>query len=203
MNSRPTASKKENSLLAAVRRCTLCSGLPLGPKPILQVHTTAKILIAGQAPGRRAHERGVPFDDPSGDRLRNWLGIDRAVFYDKSKIAILPMGFCYPGTGKDGDLPPRARCAPAWRDRLLASLPDIELTLVIGRFAQRWHLGEQQSESLTETVANWRAFWPNSLPLPHPSPRNARWIRQNPWFEDEVLPVLRKRVAVLLAPRWR
>jgi uracil-DNA glycosylase len=163
------------------------------------MHPSARILIAGQAPGRRAHERGVPFDDPSGERLRDWLGVDKATFYDASRIAILPMGFCFPGTGKGGDLPPRAECAPAWRKRLLKSLPNIELTLVIGRYAHQWHLGERQSATLTETVADWRAFWPAFLPLPHPSPRNVRWIRQNAWFEKEVLPVLVRRVEELLS----
>jgi uracil-DNA glycosylase len=163
------------------------------------MHPSARLLIAGQAPGRRAHERGVPFDDPSGVRLRDWLGIDRATFYDASQIAILPMGFCFPGTGKGGDLPPRAECAPAWRERLLASLPHLELTLVIGRYAHQWHLGDRQSATVTETVANWRMFWPGSLPLPHPSPRNVRWLRQNAWFEKDVLPVLARRVERILS----
>jgi len=186
-------------LLERVRACTLCAGLPLGPKPLLQAHPAARILIAGQAPGRRAHERGVPFDDPSGDRLRSWLGVDRADFYDAAKIAIVPMGFCFPGTGKSGDLPPRAECAPEWRERILALLPEIALTLVIGRYAHEWHLGERRSKTLTETVADWRSFWPDVLPLPHPSPRNVRWFKQNPSFESETVPALRRRVRQLLS----
>jgi len=185
-------------LLGTVRKCTLCDGLPLGPKPIFQAQASAKILIAGQAPGRRAHERGVPFDDPSGDRLRSWLGVDKATFYDASKFAILPMGFCFPGTGKSGDLPPRLECAPAWREQLLASLPGIQLTLVIGLYAQKWHLGDQRSKNLTETVSDWRHFWPDILPLPHPSPRNIRWFRQNAFFEKDVLPALAQRVVQIL-----
>jgi len=185
-------------LLTSVRKCALCDGLPLGPKPILQAHPSAKILIAGQAPGRRAHQRGLPFDDPSGDRLRRWLGVDRTAFYDATKFAIIPMGFCFPGTGKGGDLPPRPECAPAWREALLASLPDIQLTLVIGLYAHKWHLGDRRSKTVTETVADWRQFWPDIMPLPHPSPRNIRWFRQNPWFENDVLPELEQRVALIL-----
>ena len=185
-------------LVANVRKCTLCDGLPLGPKPIFQAHESAKILIVGQAPGRRAHESGIPFDDPSGDRLRLWLGVDKATFYDATKIALLPMGFCYPGTGKGGDLPPRPECAPAWREQLLAALPDIEFTLVIGMYAQKWHLGDLRSRTLTETVSDWQQFWPDILPLPHPSPRNIRWFRQNAWFEDDILPKLAHRVASIL-----
>jgi len=187
-------------LLAAVRACTLCDGLPLGPKPILQAHVSAKILIAGQAPGRRAHERGVPFDDPSGDRLRKWLGVDKATFYDTLKFSILPMGFCFPGTGEGGDMPPRAECAPAWRATLLASLRDIQLTLIIGQHAQEWHLSGRRSRTMTDTtIANWQSYWPNVLPLPHPSPRNARWLKKNAFFERDVVPALRSRVLEILA----
>ena len=152
----------------------------------------ATILIAGQAPGRRVHESGIPFDDPSGDRLRDWLGISKDVFYDPTKIAILPMGFCYPGTGKSGDHPPRPECAPAWRQQLMDSLPKIELTLVIGQFAQRWHL-ERTHKNLTETVRAWRDYGPNIMPLPHPSPRNNIWLKKNPWFVTELLPYLKKK----------
>lgn len=186
-------------LLASARRCMLCADLPLGPKPLLQASATAKILIAGQAPGRRTHERGIPFDDASGDRLCTWLGIDRATFYDASRIAILPMGFCYPGTGKGGDLPPRTECAPAWREAFLERMPAIELTVLIGLYAQRWHLGEAIGKTLTETIANWQTFWPESIPLPHPSPRNARWLSNNPQVEETLLPALQTRVAKLLA----
>ena len=160
---------------------------------------TARILVVGQAPGRRVHETGIPFNDPSGERLRSWLGIDRSVFYDSARIALLPMGFCYPGTGKSGDLPPRPECAEKWRKQLLALLPDIQLTLVIGQYAQAWHLGERQKDTLTETVKNWKEHWPELLALPHPSPRNNIWLRKNPWLEEEILPVLKDRVSQLLA----
>ena len=145
------------------------------------------------------HASGIPVDDPSGDRLRDWMGLDRAQFYDPDLVAILPMGFCYPGTGPSGDLPPRPECAPAWRTQLLEHLPDLELTLVIGRYAQAWHL-PSASRKVTEVVAAWRSMWPTCLPLPHPSPRNNRWLKQNPWFESTVIPVLRARVAELVVP---
>lgn len=187
------------SLLAEVRACRRCEPqLPLGARPILQFDPRARILVAGQAPGRKAHERGIPFDDVSGDRLRNWLGIGREVFYDAARVAILPMGFCYPGTGPGGDLPPRAECAAAWRSRLLAQLPALQLTLVIGRHAAAWHLPESSGEKLSDVVARWRDHWPGVLPMPHPSPRNQRWLRERPWFAREVLPRLRSRVAALV-----
>jgi uracil-DNA glycosylase len=173
--------------------------LPLGPRPVLQAHPAARLLIAGQAPGRKVHESGVPFDDASGDRLREWLGIDKSVFYDPARVAILPMGFCYPGTGTSGDLPPRAECAPAWRNRLLAAMPKIELTLAIGQYAQAWHLGAARQATLTETVRHWRECGPGLLPMPHPSPRNNIWLKRNPWFAAELLPALRARVASILA----
>lgn len=186
------------SLLAQVRACSICrSLLPHGVRPILQVHPRARVLIAGQAPGRKVHDSGVPFDDASGQRLREWMGITQEVFYDAEQIAILPMGFCFPGTGKSGDLPPRPECAPAWRSQLLERLPNLKFTLVIGQYAQAYHL-KQQGESLTETVRSWRDHWPSVIPLPHPSPRNNIWLRRNPWFEDEVLPSLRKRVSQVL-----
>lgn len=156
----------------------------------------ARILIAGQAPGRRVHESGIPFDDVSGDRLRDWLGIDRDTFYDATRIAILPMGFCYPGTGKNGDLPPRPECAPAWREQLLAAMPEVRLTLVLGQYAQAWHL--EGRATVTAAVLDWKRYWPSALPLPHPSPRNQRWLARNRWFEAEVLPMLRRRVGRLL-----
>ena len=189
------------SLLREVRRCTLCAEhLPLGPRPVLQFHQDARILLAGQAPGRKVHESGVPFADPSGDRLRAWLGVTPEVFYDPRRVAILPMGFCFPGTGKAGDLPPRPECAPAWRETLMRHLTDLKLTLVIGQYAQAYHLPESQA-SVTETVQAWRTYWPRVVPLPHPSPRNNIWLRRNPWFEKELLPRLRRRVAeVLSAP---
>ena len=186
------------SLLAQVRACTLCAGhLPLGPRPVLQLHPSARILIVGQAPGRKVHATGVPFDDASGDRLRAWLGIGREVFYDARQVAILPMGFCYPGTGKSGDLPPRPECAPAWRKSLLALLEQVRLTLLIGQYAQAYHLPESRV-SLTELVMNWQGAPPEILPLPHPSPRNNIWIKRNPWFTKDLLPVLHARVAAAL-----
>lgn len=189
---------KSQDLYAQVQACTLCADLPAGPRPVFQLSPNARILIAGQAPGRRVHESGIPFDDPSGDRLRRWLGVDRATFYDTDCFAILPMGLCYPGTGKSGDLPPRPECAPQWREALLATIPQIELTLVIGQYAQAWYLKNQRAKSLRETVAKWQTFWPDFLPLPHPSPRNIRWFKQNPWLETEVIPVLQDRVQQLL-----
>ena len=187
------------SLLAEVRACTICAAhLPHGIRPVLQIHPKARVLIAGQAPGRKVHESGVPFDDASGNRLRDWLGVAREVFYDPQRIAILPMGFCYPGTGRSGDLPPRPECAPAWRPLLLSRLRHLELTLVLGEYAQTYHLDRGEA-SLTETVRAWRTHWPNVVPLPHPSPRNNIWLRRNPWFEAELLPALRKRVSTVLA----
>jgi uracil-DNA glycosylase len=165
---------------------------------VLQFHPQAQILIAGQAPGRKVHECGVPFQDPSGERLRDWLGIDSAVFYDPRRIALLPMGFCYPGTGKSGDLPPRPECALAWRAKLLARLTAVRLTLVIGQYAQAWHLGKASKQTLTETVLAWREYWPQIVPLPHPSPRNNLWLKKNPWFERELVPQLRRRVRRLI-----
>lgn len=186
------------SLLAEIRACTRCADLPLGPNPVLQFHPGARILIAGQAPGRRVHQSGVPFDDASGRRLREWLGMPPEVFYDPRKVAILPMGFCYPGTGKSGDLPPRPECAPAWRARLLEGLPRLETTLVLGQYAQRYHFGAAAG-SLTDLVRAWRDSWPRLVPLPHPSPRNTLWLRRNPWFEAEVLPALRAMLTEVLA----
>jgi len=187
-----------SSLLTRVRACTICEeNLPQGPRPVLQIHPNARILIAGQAPGRKVHESGVPFDDASGNRLREWLGVTHDVFYDPEKIAILPMGFCFPGSGKSGDLPPRRECAGAWREQLLAQLCDVEVTVVLGQYAQAYHFGEAAS-SVTNLVKSWRSYWPEMIPLPHPSPRNNGWLRQNPWFEAEVLPALQIRVSEVL-----
>jgi uracil-DNA glycosylase len=186
------------ALLEEVRHCRICEPeLPLGARPVLQCAKSARILIAAQAPGSKVHATGIPFDDASGKRLRSWMGIDHALFYDPASIAILPMGFCYPGTGKSGDLPPRAECAPTWRKRLLQQLPQIKLTLVLGQYAQSWHF-DNKAASLTARVMGWRDYWPAMLPLPHPSPRNNRWLKQNPWFETEILPELQKRVDQLL-----
>lgn len=162
------------------------------------MHPEARLLIAGQAPGRKVHASGTPFDDASGKRLQEWMGVTRDVFYDSKFVAILPMGFCYPGTGKSGDLPPRPECAPAWRDKLLAYLPNLEVTLVIGQYAQAHHLPEAKA-SLTETVQAWREYWPGIVPLPHPSPRNNIWLRRNPWFEADLLPLLRQRLITVLS----
>jgi uracil-DNA glycosylase len=179
--------------------CTLCSEhLPLGPRPVFQVSSQARILIVGQAPGTKVHETGIPFDDPSGVRLREWMGVSREEFYDSEQVAILPMGFCYPGRGRSGDLPPRPECAVTWRQRFLECMPGVELTLLVGQYAMRWHLGSQMSKNLTETVRNWRAFTPTYLPLPHPSPRNNIWLKRNPWFEAEVIAFIRKHVQKLL-----
>jgi uracil-DNA glycosylase len=182
-------------LVKEVRACTLCSAhLPLPAKPVIQLHPNAQILIAGQAPGLKVHNSGIPFDDPSGKRLREWMGIDAEVFYNPEKIAILPMGFCYPGTGKSGDLAPRPECAGQWRNRLLDQLPNIRLTLLIGQYAQYWHLADNRKANLTETVKVWQEYWPAALPLPHPSPRNNRWLKNNPWFTTDVIPVLKQEI---------
>jgi uracil-DNA glycosylase len=181
-------------LLESVKTCQICTEfLPLGPRPVVQLDPQATILIAGQAPGRRVHESGVPFDDPSGDRLREWLGISRDMFYDPAKVAILPMGFCYPGTGKSGDLPPRPECENAWRRQILKQLTRIRLTLVIGQYAQKWHLPHVE-KNLTETVRAWKNYGPSVIPLPHPSPRNNIWLKKNPWFSRSLLPELRLAV---------
>jgi len=189
-----------------VRCCRICRDaasvrpLPHEPRPVLQASGTARILIAGQAPGTKVHLSGIPFDDRSGDRLRDWLGVSRDTFYDETKFAILPMGFCFPGQdAKGGDLPPRRECAPAWRTRLLSLMPQVDLVLAIGIYAQAWHLGARRSASLTETVASWRDILsaqasPRILPLPHPSWRNTGWLKANPWFETELLPDLRRLV---------
>ena len=189
-----------DSLLAAARSCRACEAhLPLGPRPVLRAAASARILIVGQAPGTRVHATGIPWDDLSGQRLRAWMGVDHEVFYDESRMAIIPMGFCYPGRGKGGDLPPRPECAELWLGRLLAELPAIELTLLVGQHAQRHFLGPRRRESLAATVRAWQDYAPRYLPLPHPSPRNQPWFRQHPWFERQVLPVLRRRVAKLAA----
>lgn len=186
------------SMLDDVRSCALCAAhLPLGPNPILQWHPAARILIAGQAPGRKAHEAGVPFADASGERLRQWLGLTAEQFYNPQLVAILPMGFCFPGTGKSGDLPPWPECAATWRQALLQPLKNLQLTIVIGQYAQAWHLPTAKT-SLTETVASWQDYWPDIIPLPHPSPRNNIWLKRNPWFAEQLLPELQARVKQVL-----
>ncbi|MFT5527517.1 MAG: uracil-DNA glycosylase [Pirellulaceae bacterium] len=186
-------------LLVEIRGCRECEkDLPCGPRPILAAHQDASILIIGQAPGQRVHDSGVAWADPSGDRLRDWLGVDSADFYNESKIALVPMGFCYPGTGKSGDLPPRPECAELWHERLLEKLSGVKLTLVVGAYAQKYRLGKQRKSTLTATVQAWKEYRPACLPLPHPSPRNNIWIKKNPWFAEEVLPYLKQRVKRLL-----
>ncbi|MCQ8878828.1 uracil-DNA glycosylase family protein [Pseudoalteromonas shioyasakiensis] len=187
-------------LVNQVSKCVICEPeLPLGARPVIQFNPSARILIAGQAPGLKVHQSGKPFDDASGKRLREWLGLTEQVFYDASKIAILPMGFCYPGKGKSGDLPPRKECAPAWREQLLTALPNIKLTIVLGKYAQAYHIPQSKNMALTELVKSWREYWPAILPLPHPSPRNNIWLSKNPWFAAQVLPELGKQVASVLA----
>jgi uracil-DNA glycosylase len=187
-----------DQLVQQVRACTLCKDvLPEGPRPVVQLSRSSRILVVGQAPGRKVHETGIPFNDPSGDRLRQWMGVDREQFYNEEQVAILPMGFCFPGTGKSGDLPPRPECAETWREALLARLDKVELTLVVGQYAQAWHLPDSR-KSVTDNVKAWREYWPGLLPMPHPSPRNIRWLKSNPWFEQEVIPRLQARIGELL-----
>jgi len=189
-----------DALLAEIRACRACAAeLPHEPRPVVWVSPSTRLLICGQAPGRRVHESGLPFDDPSGVRLRDWLGVDRATFYDDPAIGVAAMAFCYPGTDPaGGDYPPPARCAELWRRRLIAALPRAELTLLVGWHAQQWALGPRAKRSMTETVAAWREYLPEFLPTPHPSWRNTAWLKRNPWFEAEVVPWLRERVDGLL-----
>jgi uracil-DNA glycosylase len=196
----------------SIARCRICRDTPLKgegdrlphePRPVAVISAKAKILIAGQAPGLRVHESGLPFNDASGDRLRTWLNVDRDMFYDADRFAIVPMGFCFPGYDERGsDLPPRRECAPRWRDEVMSAMPQIELVLAIGQYAQAYHLGDRRKKSMTETVQNWRNYLQTNtgipvLPLPHPSWRNTSWLRKNPWFEQEILPSLRQHVEIL------
>ena len=190
-----------DALLRSIRACRLCEAdLPLGPRPVLRASTTARVLIAGQAPGTRVHASGVPWDDASGRRLREWLGLDAATFYDESRVAIVPMGFCYPGRAGGGDAPPRRECRTTWHGTLLPMLPAVDLTLLIGQYAQAYFLGPRRKATLTDTVRAWREYAPAVVPLPHPSPRNVGWFKANPWFEADVLPALRASVARVLPP---
>ena len=177
-------------LLKDIRACTHCAdALPCGPRPVLQAHISARLCIVGQAPSRKVHETGIPWNDPSGDRLREWLGLTREQFYDPRKTAIIPMGFCYPGKAASGDNPPRPECAPRWHEMLNAHLSDITLTLLVGRHAQAYYLGDRRKATLGETIKAWKEFLPRGyLPLPHPSPRNRPWLARNPWFEEEFAP---------------
>ena len=188
------------ALLERIRACSLCDGkLPLGPRPVLRAHPAARLLVVSQAPGLRVHESGIPFNDASGIRLRGWLGLEREAFYDESRVAIVPMAFCYPGRGESGDLPPRPECAAAWHAHLMPGLPQVRLRLLVGHYAQAHYLGNVRGRTLTDTVRAFRDYLPGTLPLPHPSPRNQVWFRANPWFEAELVPVLREHVAAALA----
>ena len=188
------------AFLEEVRACRVCEAhLPLGPRPVVRMAAGARLIIIGQAPGTKVHASGVPWQDPSGDRLRDWLAIDRDTFYDESRVAIMPMGFCYPGVlDRGGDKPPRPECAPLWHEPLRARLPDVELTLLVGQYAQGYYLGARRKKTLTETVRAWRDYAPDVVPTPHPSWRTRHWAKKNPWFEAEVLPELRRRVEALV-----
>lgn len=185
-------------VLSGIAQCRVCAAhLAHEPRPVVRVDPRAKILIAGQAPGRRVHESGLPWNDPSGDRLRDWMNVSRDWFYDQSNVAVAAMGFCYPGTVRGADLPPRPECAPLWRARLLRHLTEVRLTLVIGAYALAWHLPDRRHASVHAAVAAWRDHGPDVMVLPHPSWRNTAWLKRNPWFETDVLPVLRQRVSSL------
>ncbi len=182
-------------LITAIRACRICEPhLPLGANPILQAQASARVLLVGQAPGTRVHETSIPWNDPSGERLRDWLGTDKATFYDDSRIAIVPMGFCYPGKGKSGDLPPRPECAEHWRAHIHTLLPNIELTILIGQYAMQFYLKDKMKENLTETIRAYRDYSPQFFPLVHPSPRNQIWLKKNGWFEQDLIPELRQKV---------
>lgn len=187
-------------LLAEVRACTTCAAyLPLGPRPVVQIGRSARVLIIGQAPGTKVHATGIPWNDASGDRLRGWLNVDRATFYDTARVAIMPMGFCYPGKGVSGDLAPRPECAPLWHERLLQHLPHLRLTLLVGHYAVSRYLGAQALPRLTDTVRQWRDHVGlGFVPLVHPSPRNRLWLNRNPWFERDVVPDVQQRISAIL-----
>ena len=186
-------------LLSDIRNCVFCEKLlPLGAKPVLAAHPNSKMIVIVQAPGRIVHGTGIPWDDKSGDNLRNWLGVDKATFYTPELIALIPMGFCYPGTGKSGDLPPRPECAPLWHKKLLEQMPEVKLILLVGQYAQNHYLGKQSKENLTETVKHFHDYLPTYFPLPHPSPRNNIWQAKHPWFKQEVLPELQREVQQIL-----
>ena len=193
------ADERLEQVLREARACRVCEAhLPLGPRPVLRADTRARVLIVGQAPGPRVHETGIPWNDPSGDRLRAWLQVDRDTFYDERRFAIIPAGLCYPGRDRSGDRPPRPECAPLWHPRLRPLLPNVELTLLVGQYAQSYYLGARRKGTLTTTVHAWHEYLPDFLPLPHPSPRNTHWLQVNPWFERDVIGVLRQRVHALI-----
>lgn len=187
------------TLLNRIRRCEVCiDHLPLGPRPVIQVSALSKVIIIGQAPGRRVHETGIPWNDASGRKLREWMDLDEATFYDPAIFSILPMGFCYPGKRISGDLPPRPECAPLWHPEVFNYFKSTPLILLIGQYAQRYYLKKDYKNSLTETVRSYKEFFPEYFPLPHPSPRNQNWIKINPWFTAEVIPELRKKIMEIL-----
>lgn len=186
-------------LIQEIKNCTICAeNLPLGPRPVFVVDKKSKILIVGQAPGTKVHQSGIPWDDQSGKRLRKWMNVDDATFYNPELFGIVPMGFCYPGKGKSGDLPPRKECAPQWHDLLIEQMPDLQLTLLIGQYAQNYYLKDKAKKNLTTTVENFEDYLPNFFVLPHPSPRNTFWLRRNPWFEESVIPLLQSKIAQIL-----
>jgi len=188
------------SLLHDIRQCNICSKyLHLGPRPIVSAHPQSKIIIIGQAPGTKVHNSGIPWDDASGKQLRKWLNVSDVDFYNEEKFAIVPMGFCYPGKGKSGDLPPRKECAQQWHEELLSKMPNLELVILIGMYAQNYYLKKDVKRTLTETVVNFKEYLPKHFVLPHPSPRNRFWLTKNPWFEDEVLPILKNNVQEILS----
>ncbi len=209
MNGGTDAAGDLEALVRDIRACMICRNKPLKkplphkPRPVIRASDTARLAVCGQAPGTRVHASGLPFDDPSGDRLRSWMGIGRDLFYDENRIAIVPMGFCFPGQdARGGDLPPRRECAATWHDRLFAAMPRLELILVVGQYAHAYHLGTQRRKNLTATVRAWRPIYteserPQQLPLPHPSWRNTMWLKRNPWFDAEVIPILQSRVKQL------
>ena len=187
-------------LLHNIRQCNICTKhLLLGPRPIVTAHPESKIVIIGQAPGTKVHNSGIPWDDASGRQLRKWLNVTDKDFYDTKKFAIMPMGFCYPGKGKTGDLPPRPECAPEWHESIMSKMPNVELVILIGMYAQKYYLGKTAKRTLTETVDNFKEYLPKYLPLPHPSPRNRFWLTKNPWFEVEVLPILKSKVSKIIS----
>jgi len=194
----PVSDQALPSLLGSLRACRICTDLPLGPRPVIRASTTARVVICGQAPGTKVHHSGLSWNDPSGDRLRQWLAIDRPDFYDESRIAVVPQGFCYPGKGANGDLPPRKECAATWHGRIFAAMPQIEVFVLAGQYALAWHLGNRRKTNLTETVRAWRDYAPRYFPLPHPSWHNNRWLKENPWFEAELVPALRAAVHPLV-----
>ncbi len=189
------------TILQQIRACTVCAEhLLLGPRPVVRASASARLVIIGQAPGTRVHESGIPWDDRSGDRLREWTSLDKPIFYDETRIAIVPMGFCYPGReANGGDSPPRPECAPLWHAQVLDRMPEIQLTLLVGSYAQKRYLGAQRKKTMTETVAAWRDYLPHYLPMPHPSWRSTGWLKRNPWFETDLVPDLRQRISSLLA----